>query len=206
MYRSFIYLIGVTILCSACNRNETRQVNELDFAVVRRSDSVEAIQRRKARMDEQFKAFAGRDSITGSRNIIDFVATADTFSLLHQSLVACQLDSLLRSAGPYTLFAPDNAAFKKLPGGTMANLMNPDSQKKLSSMMEYHIVPGEFKADELINGMKLTTLQGQELTVNVNDTIISISDPKGAQSNILMPNLKTGNGYLHQVDAVIIPG
>lgn len=205
MFR-YISLSAIILILAACNRNESRQVNELDFAVVRRSDSIEAIERKRIRLDEQFKAFVSQDSITGSRTIIDFVATADTFSLLHQSLVACQLDSLLRTDGPYTIFAPDNAAFNKLPGGTVSNLMNPESQRKLTSVMEYHIVVGEFKADEFINGMKLTTLLGQELTVSITDTIISIADPKGAASNILVPNLKTGNGYLHQVDAVKIPG
>ena len=111
----------------------------------------------------------------------------------------------LSSKGPFTVFAPTNAAFGKLPKGTVDTLVKPENKATLTKILTYHVVPGKLNAADLTNGMKLTTVEGEQLTVKNSGGKIAIVDAKGGSSKVTIANVNQSNGVIHVVDTVLMP-
>ncbi|TMJ83541.1 MAG: fasciclin domain-containing protein, partial [Alphaproteobacteria bacterium] len=113
----------------------------------------------------------------------------------HTTLVAAVkaagLVNTLESKGPFTVFAPTNAAFGKLPAGTVDNLVKPENKATLSKILTYHVVAGKLAASDLTEGKKLKTVEGEQL--------------KGNSSTVTIPNVNQSNGVIHVVDTVLMP-
>ncbi|MFT4542202.1 MAG: transforming growth factor-beta-induced protein [Planctomycetota bacterium] len=136
-------------------------------------------------------------------NLSDLLETADEvggFDTLIAAVGAAGLTPTLSSAGPFTVFAPIDAAFGALPTGTVDRLLIPGNQSILSNILQYHVVPGRFYADQVVTMSSLTTVNNLTLSVSVvgNDVFID-----GAK--ILLPDVETSNGNIHVIDAVLIP-
>ncbi len=143
---------------------------------------------------------ASVSTLSPTKNLVE----NDIVSADHTSLVvavkAAELVETLRGAGSFTLFAPTNAAFAKLPVGTVDNLLKPEMTKDLNGVLTYHVVAGSVKAAELNGCPKVKTLNGGELSVSIKDGKVSING-----ANVTMADVVSSNGVTHVVDAVLLP-
>ena len=106
----------------------------------------------------------------------------------------------LSGAGPFTVFAPTNAAFDKLPAGTVDKLLKPEMKKDLTDVLTYHVVPGTYKAADLKDGMMLKTVEGKELKVTIKDGKVMVDG-----ATVTIPDVVSSNGVTHVIDAVMLP-
>lgn len=146
-------------------------------------------------------------------SIVGVAASNADFSTLVAAVKAADLVATLEMEGPYTVFAPINAAFDKLPEGTVAGLLEADSKATLTSILTYHVVQGEFKAADVIKAIndndgkfEITTVQGGTLWAKMKDGNVVLKDEKGAKSTIIMTDVKASNGIIHAIDSVVMPG
>lgn len=151
-------------------------------------------------------AFAGGGSmVPGGNTIASIVANDPNFSTLLAAVQAAGLVDTLNSAGPFTVFAPTNAAFDKLPAGTVNSLVTPEMKPTLTKILTYHVVPGRFTAADLKNGQVLTTVEGEQLTVVMSGGSVMLKDAKGGMATVTIPNVISSNGVTHVIDTVLMP-
>ena len=148
-----------------------------------------------------------------NRNIVENAVNSRDHTTLVAAVKAAGLVDTLSSAGPFTVFAPTNAAFAKLPAGTVDTLLQPANQSMLQSVLTYHVVPGRLTAADLMariksgNGQaRLTTVQGGTLTARMMGNKIMLTDAKGGMSHVTQGNVMQSNGVIHVTDGVSLPG
>ena len=140
-----------------------------------------------------------------SKNIIQNAVNSKDHTTLVAAVKAAGLVETLEGKGPFTVFAPTNAAFGKLPAGTVDNLVKPENKATLTKILTYHVVAGKLDAADLTDGKKLKTVEGEELTVKRSDGKTWIIDAKGDQSMVSITNVHQSNGVIHVVDTVLLP-
>jgi len=118
---------------------------------------------------------------------------------LKKAVMASDLDQLLSSRGPFTVFAPSDLAFAKLEKGVLENLLKPENKTKLADLLNHHVVPGKIDFKDLKDGEKLKTVDGNELLVHVKDGEVSIGAAK-----VKSHDLKISNGVIHSLDTVMV--
>jgi uncharacterized surface protein with fasciclin (FAS1) repeats len=131
-------------------------------------------------------------------DIIDTLSAGD-FSTLAAALGAAGLIETLNGEGPFTVFAPTDEAFSKIPSETLRELLQPENKEKLKTILTYHVVSGRVTSDKVTQLESATSLQGQTLKISTKDGL-QINDAK-----VSMPNVKATNGVIHIIDAVLIP-
>ena len=134
------------------------------------------------------------------KDIVDIASASADHSTLVAAVQAAGLVETLKGAGPFTVFAPTNAAFNALPAGTVDGLLKPEKKADLTAILTYHVVPGALKAADLKDGQKLKTVQGAELTVSIKDGKVMIDG-----ANVTAADLTASNGVIHVIDAVVTP-
>lgn len=134
------------------------------------------------------------------KDIVDIASASADHSTLVAAVQAAGLVETLKSAGPFTVFAPTNAAFNALPAGTVDGLLKPEMKADLTSILTYHVVPGAVKAADLKDGQKIKTVQGAELTVSIKEGKVMIDG-----ANVTAADLVASNGVIHVIDAVVMP-
>ena len=155
----------------------------------------------------------GGASMSPNDTIIANAAKASNLTTLVSAIQADGLAQTLGGTGPYTVFAPDNAAFEKLPAATREGLMAPAGKSALTKILTYHVVPGRLTAADLAsqavaNGGKaqLTTVQGEALTAAINpDGSVTLTDAKGGTSRVTQADVMQSNGVVHVIDTVVMP-
>jgi uncharacterized surface protein with fasciclin (FAS1) repeats len=147
----------------------------------------------------------GGAMMTPDKDIVDNAVGSADHTTLVAAVKAAGLVETLKSAGPFTVFAPTNAAFDKLPAGTVNSLVQPDMKPMLSKILTYHVVSGRYTAADLKNGQVLTTVEGEPLTVMKSGNNLMLKDAKGGMSNVTIPNVISSNGVTHVVDTVLMP-
>lgn len=140
-------------------------------------------------------AFAGGHS----KDIVDTAVEAGSFTTLAAALKAAGLVETLKGEGPFTVFAPTDAAFAALPEGTVETLLMPENKDQLVSILTYHVVPGKVMSTDLSDGMMATTVQGGDLTVDLSDGV------KVNGATVTTADIEASNGVIHVIDAVILP-
>ena len=140
-----------------------------------------------------------------SKNIVQNAVNSKDHTTLVAAVKAAGLVPTLEGKGPFTVFAPTNAAFGKLPAGTVDNLVKPENKATLTKILTYHVVPGKLDASDLTDGKKLKTAEGEELTVKRSDGKVWIIDAKGDSSMVSISNVHQSNGVIHVVDTVLLP-
>jgi uncharacterized surface protein with fasciclin (FAS1) repeats len=141
-----------------------------------------------------------------SKNIVENAVNSKDHTTLVAAVKAAGLVDTLSGAGPFTVFAPTNGAFAKLPKGTVATLVKPENKAALAKILTYHVVPGRLEASDLTDGKQLTTVEGEVLTVKNSGGRVSIVDAKGDVSRVTIPNVNQSNGVIHVVNTVLLPG
>ena len=140
-----------------------------------------------------------------SKNIIQNAVNSKDHTTLVAAVKAAGLVDTLEGKGPFTVFAPTNAAFGKLPTGTVDTLVKPENKATLTKILTYHVVPGKLEAASLTDGKKLKTAEGEDLTVKLKDGKVWIVDAKGGTSMVTISNVNQSNGVIHVVDTVLMP-
>ena len=145
-----------------------------------------------------------------SKNIVENAVNSKDHTTLVAAVKAAGLVDTLMSPGPFTVFAPVNAAFSKLPAGTVPTLLKPENKGQLTSVLTYHVVPGKLSAQTLRDraasgNPTLKTVQGGTLTVLAKGRQIQLVDSKGGRSNVTIGDLNQSNGVIHVVNAVLLP-
>ena len=144
--------------------------------------------------------------------IVAIAASNKNFSTLVAAVKAADVVNTLNSEGPFTVFAPVNDAFSKLPEGTVANLLKPENKKLLTSILTYHVVAGEFKAKDVIKAINdnngtfdIKTVQGGQLSASLKDGKVILTDEKGNISTVVLTDVDASNGVVHAIDTVVMP-
>ena len=140
-----------------------------------------------------------------SKNIVQNAVNSKDHTTLVAAVKAAGLVETLESKGPFTVFAPTNAAFGKLPAGTVDTLVKPENKATLTKILTYPVVPGKLAASDLKDGMKLKTAEGEQLTVKADGGKVWIVDAKGGTSMVTISNVNQSNGVIHVVDTVLMP-
>jgi uncharacterized surface protein with fasciclin (FAS1) repeats len=141
---------------------------------------------------------------TSSQNIVQIAAGDPQLSTLVAAVKAAGLVGTLEGPGPYTVFAPTNAAFAALPAGTVTTLLEPANKAELTSLLTYHVVPGKVTSSDLKAG-PVTTVNGATFTVNSENGTFTITDGKGGTAHFVTTNIEASNGVIHVIDAVLQP-
>lgn len=144
-----------------------------------------------------------KDAMKKQGDIVETAMAAENFSTLVTALKAADLVDALKAEGPFTVFAPTNAAFAELPDGTLDDLLKPANKAKLRSILMYHVVEGKMKARDLTDEDELKTLQGAKVGVK-DEGDYAMLQGKGV-SNITKTNIMASNGVIHAIDAVLMP-
>jgi uncharacterized surface protein with fasciclin (FAS1) repeats len=137
--------------------------------------------------------------------VVDVAASNEDFSTLVTAVEAADLAETLSGDGPFTVFAPVNDAFAGLPEDTLDSLLLPENQDQLTAVLTYHVVPLEAMSDDLSDGMTVTTVQGQPLTVGVSDAGVTLTDASGNTVSVVQADIEAGNGVVHVIDEVLLP-
>jgi uncharacterized surface protein with fasciclin (FAS1) repeats len=132
-------------------------------------------------------------------DIVDTALAAGNFSTLAAALRAAGLLEALKSEGPFTVFAPIDDAFAKIPPQTLSELLQPENKEKLTAILTYHVVPGRVTAHDVANLDSATTLQGQTVKISKQDGV-KINDAK-----VIAPDVEATNGVIHVIDSVLMP-
>ncbi|MFV1442139.1 MULTISPECIES: fasciclin domain-containing protein [unclassified Phaeobacter] len=140
-------------------------------------------------------AFAGGHA----KDIVDTAAGAGDFSTLIAAVEAAGLVDTLKGDGPFTVFAPTDAAFAALPEGTVEELLKPENKDKLIEILTYHVVPGKVMSGDLVDDMKAATVQGSEITIDL-DSGVMVDEAK-----VVTADIEAENGVIHVIDTVIMP-
>jgi uncharacterized surface protein with fasciclin (FAS1) repeats len=147
-----------------------------------------------------------------SRNIIENAINSKDHTTLIAAVKAADLVETLQGDGPFTLFAPVNKAFDKLPKGTVATLLKPENKAALTAVLTYHVIPGKISAADFIAAIKkgggeatYKTVEGEDLTVRQDGRRLEIIDAKGGKSFVTIADVNQKNGVIHVVDTVLMP-
>ena len=132
-------------------------------------------------------------------DIIDTALAAGNFTRLAAALGAAGLIDILKGEGPFTVFAPTDQAFDRLPQQTLNDLLKPENRKQLAAILTYHVVPGKVTSHEVANLTSATTVQGQPLTINKEGGL------KINEANVIAPDVEASNGVIHVIDKVLLP-
>ena len=145
-------------------------------------------------------------------NIVETAVSNDNFSTLVAAVQAGELVDALSSEGPFTVFAPTNEAFNNLPDGTLSTLLQPENKATLQSILTYHVVEGQFMAEDVVqaindNGGQFTvqTLQGNNLTLKLWEGNVYVKDVNGNKAQIIITDVETSNGVIHAINNVVLP-
>ena len=133
-------------------------------------------------------------------DIVDTAVSADDFNTLVAAVKAAGLVETLKSKGPFTVFAPTDEAFAKIPAATLKELLKPENKKKLAGILTYHVVPGKVMAADVVKLTSAKTANGQEITIKVSDKGVMVDG-----ANVIKTDIECGNGVIHIIDSVIMP-
>ncbi len=145
-------------------------------------------------------------------DVVDIAISSKDHTTLVAAVKAADLVGTLKGAGPFTVFAPTNAAFDKLPAGTVESLLKPESKAALAGILTYHVVAGNLDAAAVVAAIKkgkgkavVTTVNGASLTASLEGDKVILTDAKGGKSTVVATDLKGSNGVVHVIDTVVLP-
>ena len=149
---------------------------------------------------------------SNEKDIVDTAVATPQLSTLVAAVKAAGLVETLKGDGPFTVFAPVNDAFGKLPSGTVETLLKPENKAMLTSVLTYHVIAGNFEAKDVAAAIKkgngkaeLTTVQGGKIWAMMDGADVVLKDEKGNKSKVVMVDVKTSNGVVHVIDTVVMP-
>ncbi len=172
-----------------------------------------ANQRAHAQMNSTHdNPMVGGAAMFKSKDIVDNAVNSADHTTLVAAVKAAGLVETLKSKGPFTVFAPTNAAFDKLPAGTVDTLLKPENKGMLSNILTYHVLVGKFDSNAIMKKIKagngkawLKAVNGATLTAWMDGSVLVLTDEKGGQSRVTIANVLQSNGVIHVIDTVLLP-
>ena len=156
--------------------------------------------------------FVSVASVSGQSTVVDVAISSKDHTTLVAAVKAADLVATLQSAGPFTVFAPTNAAFAKLPAGTVETLLKPENKATLAKILTYHVVAGNLNAVAVIKAitdakgsLSVKTVSGGILIASIESGKVILTDEKGAKATVVATDLKAGNVVVHVIDSVVLP-
>ena len=143
---------------------------------------------------------AGASAPAGEKNIVETAVAAGKFKTLAAALKAAGLIETLEKPGPFTVFAPTDDAFAKLPAGTVEELLKPENKEKLTAILTYHVVPGKVLSKDITSTMEPKTVNGKTLTIEPKDGKVMVDD-----ATVIKADVQASNGVIHVIDKVLMP-
>ncbi len=147
-----------------------------------------------------------------NKDVVDIAIASEDHTTLVAAVKAADLVTTLKGKGPFTVFAPTNAAFEKLPAGTVENLLKPENKALLAKILTYHVVAGNLDAATVMSAVKsgngkavVATVSGGKLTVTLEDGKVKLTDESGNSAFVIAADLKGSNGVIHVIDGVVLP-
>ena len=207
MKKSFAPLmvaLATSLTLASCG-NEKPATTETATTTVNPASSAAAMAGDSARMAKPEGVMVDGVAMTADKNIVANAMGAKSVSTLVAAVKQAGLVETLSGPGPFTVFAPTNAAFDKLPKGAVEGLMKPESKAKLAGVLTYHVIPGRLVAADLKDGQELTTVNGEKLKVTVKDGKVMIGNGKDAPATVQIADVISSNGVTHIIDTVILP-
>lgn len=134
------------------------------------------------------------------KNIVETAVAAGSFTTLAKALAAADLVTTLSGPGPFTVFAPTDAAFAKLPAGTLDTLLKPENKDKLRRILTYHVVPGKIMAADVVKVSSAKTVSGDPLPIQVNGSTVM-----AGKAHVVKTDIAASNGVIHVIDTVLLP-
>lgn len=141
-----------------------------------------------------------RNAFAAEKDIVDTAVGAGSFHTLVAALQAAGLVDTLKGGGPFTVFAPTDDAFKKLPPGTVESLLKPENREKLRAILTYHVVAGDLKAGQVVKHSSLKTVNGQKVTIHVEGGKVMVNN-----ATVVKADIPASNGVIHVIDTVLLP-
>jgi uncharacterized surface protein with fasciclin (FAS1) repeats len=185
-----------TVTFVACNETKTEES---------KVDTIAVVKEEPMKPMEEKGVMVGGANMVASKDIVDNAAGSADHTTLVAAVKAASLVETLKGKGPFTVFAPTNEAFAKLPAGVVDNLLKPESKATLAKILTYHVIAGAFKSTDLKDGQKVKTVQGEELIIGYKDMKWTVTDAKGGVANITIPDVISSNGVTYVIDAVLMP-
>ncbi|MFQ5542252.1 MAG: fasciclin domain-containing protein [Candidatus Binatia bacterium] len=136
----------------------------------------------------------------GQKDIVDTAVAAGSFQTLVTAVKAAELVETLKGEGPFTVFAPTDEAFGELPAGTLEELLKPENKAKLQGILTYHVVPGKVPAADVVKMRSAKTVNGQTLTIRVDNGVVMVD-----QAKVVATDIQATNGVIHVIDTVVLP-
>lgn len=159
-----------------------------------------------------FAAVISQSAFSQKKDVVDIAISSPDHTTLVTAIKAADLVTTLKGKGPFTVFAPTNEAFNKLPEGTVASLLKPENKAKLTKILTYHVVSGNLDAAAVVAAIKggkgkvvLTTVSGGKLTATMSMGKVKITDESGNSAYVTATDLKGSNGVVHVIDGVLLP-
>ena len=146
------------------------------------------------------KGQSGVQDNESARNVVQIAVSSPDHTTLVKALQAAGLVDALSNAGPFTVFAPTNAAFDQLPAGTVANLLKPENKDALVNVLQYHVIVGVYNADSFTDGQTIGEVNGDNITMSVKDGKVMINGKA-----TIVASIPAANGVVHVIDAVLLP-
>ena len=201
-------LFSVTTLgfgLSSCGDNKTAETTTASTETMATTVDSTTMLSDSARMGKAEGVMVDGVAMTPDKTIVQNAVMASSVSTLVKAVQAAGLDGTLSGPGPFTVFAPTNAAFDKLPKGALDGLLKPESKDKLAGVLTYHVIQGRLVAQDLKDGQELTTVNGAKLKVSVKDGVVMIGNGTDAPATVQIPDVISSNGVTHVIDGVILP-
>lgn len=199
---AFALSLGLTS-CGSDKTTETTTTTEAGMA--NPADSVAAMAGDSARMAKPGGVMVDSVAMTADKNIVQNAMAAKSVSTLVSLVKQAGLVPTLEGPGPFTVFAPTNAAFDKLPKAAVATLTAPAEAAKLKGVLTYHVIAGRLLAADLKDGQELTTVNGEKLHVMIKDGKVMVGNGKDASATVQIPDVISSNGVTHVIDTVVLP-
>ncbi|WP_378182532.1 fasciclin domain-containing protein [Aquimarina sp. SS2-1] len=187
------FLLSGLLVTASCNNNTKKDKKE-----------TESVEKETVEVKEE--------KVVKTPTIVGVAAGNENFTTLVTAVKAAGLVETLNGDGPFTVFAPVNDAFAKLPEGTVDGLLKPESKETLTAVLTYHVVSGKFMAADVVKAINdgggtftITTVQGGTLTASLDGDSVILTDAKGGKSKIILTDVDASNGVIHAIDTVVMP-
>ncbi|RZS93809.1 fasciclin domain-containing protein [Aquimarina brevivitae] len=191
------FLLSGLLVTAACGNNNTKEAEKT-------AETTETTEKETVVEKEEV--------VEEIPTIVGVAAGNENFTTLVAAVKAAELVETLNGDGPFTVFAPVNEAFDKLPEGTVEGLLKPESKETLTAILTYHVVAGKVMAADVVKAIKegdgsftITTVQGATLTASLDGENVILTDAKGGTSTIIMTDVAASNGVIHAIDTVVMP-
>lgn len=207
-----VALVAGTLTMVSCKDADKEKMEAEKLEMEQRAaDSLKMVEEKMAEREANAVEVGGA-MMYADQTIVENASQANNLTTLVAAVQAAGLVETLNSDGPFTVFAPVNAAFDALPAGTVATLLKPENKEQLSGILTYHVVSGNVDAASLIKMIEenggtatLDTVNGGTLSASVVDGKVVITDAKGGKSTVVVADVKQSNGVVHAVDTVLMP-